>query len=414
MIFRAHLDLTASDVAYGLAATVRGGDRAALEGRVRAALPDGDRGVVCLSVRSGFDLLLSALALPEGSEVLMTAVTVPDMVRVVRAHGLVPVPVDIDPVTLAPHPEALARAVGPRARVLVAAHLFGAVSDLEPARAVAREHGLVFVEDCAQSWVPGGFSGAADSDVRMLSFGPIKTSTALGGGVLLVADGELRAAMEEIQATRPVQPRTSWLVRCLKYGATPVVGREPVFGLFRAVCRLAGRDFDEVLKDLARSFRGDEILDRLRARPSLPLLHLLARRLERPSGRVPARAEAGRELAARLGDALRRPGSGASPHTHWLFPVETSDRAGLKRHLRRAGFDATSGASSLTVVPVPPDRPDTAPRRAERLLERILFVPAYPEVPRADRVRLADVLAAWGAREGDRSGEAVLRPAPNA
>ena len=38
----------------------------------------------------------------------MTAITIPDMVQIVKYHGLVPVPVDLDPDTMAPvSPEAV-------------------------------------------------------------------------------------------------------------------------------------------------------------------------------------------------------------------------------------------------------------------------------------------------------------------
>ncbi len=60
---------------------------------------EGD-GVSCLSVRSGFDLLLEALALPHGSEVLVSAIMHPGMVRDIVARGLIAVPVDLDPGTL--------------------------------------------------------------------------------------------------------------------------------------------------------------------------------------------------------------------------------------------------------------------------------------------------------------------------
>lgn len=50
---------------------------------------------------TGFDLLLQTLKLPAGSEVLCSAVTIPDMIYLLRHHGLVPVPVDLDPQTLA-------------------------------------------------------------------------------------------------------------------------------------------------------------------------------------------------------------------------------------------------------------------------------------------------------------------------
>ena len=65
------------------------------------ASPDGEV-LATLSVRSGFDALLTALALPAGSEVLLSGWTIPDMARVVRAHGLVPVPLDCEAATLAP------------------------------------------------------------------------------------------------------------------------------------------------------------------------------------------------------------------------------------------------------------------------------------------------------------------------
>ena len=57
---------------------------------------------MCLSVRSAWDLLLHVLAWPAGSEVIVSAITHPDMITILRAHGLVPVPVDVDLDTLAP------------------------------------------------------------------------------------------------------------------------------------------------------------------------------------------------------------------------------------------------------------------------------------------------------------------------
>jgi len=73
---------------------------------------------VCLSVRSGFDALLAALALPAGAEVLTSALTIRDMTRIIEAHGLVPVPVDLDMRRLAVRPEDLARAATPRTRAV--------------------------------------------------------------------------------------------------------------------------------------------------------------------------------------------------------------------------------------------------------------------------------------------------------
>jgi hypothetical protein len=74
-------------------------------------------GIVCYSVRSAWDLWRGTRGLRVGDEVLVAALTHPDMVRIVRGHGLRAVPVDIDPQSLAPHPAALEAALTPRALI---------------------------------------------------------------------------------------------------------------------------------------------------------------------------------------------------------------------------------------------------------------------------------------------------------
>jgi hypothetical protein len=41
-----------------------------------------------------------ALNFPIGSEIIVTAINIPDMIKVIRNHGLIPVPVEIKPETL--------------------------------------------------------------------------------------------------------------------------------------------------------------------------------------------------------------------------------------------------------------------------------------------------------------------------
>ena len=354
--------------------------------------------VTCLSVRTGFDALLTVLALPAGSEVLLTALTIPDLPRIVRAHGLVPVPVDIDPDTLAPDLAALRTAHSPRARVLVAAHLFGGVVDLAAAREFAAAHGLLFVEDVAQSWIPGRHAGSPASDVRMFSLGPIKTGTAMGGAFLLFREGALRARVAAHLAGHPVQSRGSQAQRALKYGAMQLLTMPPLFALFRAACRLAGRDHDPVLRDAARSFRGGELLGRLRQRPSAPVLAMLAWRLDTPSRRVEAQAAVGARLAHAVDAHLPLPGRVMATRTYWLFPVLAVDPEAAIARLRAAGFDATTGASSLGAVAAPPERPQAVAPHAAWIATHLLFVPCYPELPASAIHRLATVLVEEGRR----------------
>jgi perosamine synthetase len=129
---RHRIDASVADALYALAAS----------GRVRApATPELGPALVCLSVRSAFDLLLCALDLPPGDEVLVSAVTHPDMVRILELHGLRPVPVDLDPWTLAPEPWSLRAAVTERTRAVLVAHLFGAQEDPYAGELVAQESG---------------------------------------------------------------------------------------------------------------------------------------------------------------------------------------------------------------------------------------------------------------------------------
>ena len=107
MIPRKRLDIGWSDLLYGMRCCLGAGDPARVRERIeRAWSSEGTEGagLACLSVRSGFDALLAVLAFPPGSEVLMSALTIRDMTRIVEEHGLIPVPVDLDPRTLAVRP----------------------------------------------------------------------------------------------------------------------------------------------------------------------------------------------------------------------------------------------------------------------------------------------------------------------
>ncbi len=163
MFPRKTLDLSWGDLAAGLkgCATARSIERAteAVETRWYP-----EQTLATLSVRTGFDLLLRVLELPRGSHVLVSAVTIPHMIRIIKHHGLVPVPVDLDMNTLEVCPDALAKAVTPQARMLLVAHIFGSRVPMAPLVEFARSHDLILVEDCAQAWGGGEWRGRAAAE----------------------------------------------------------------------------------------------------------------------------------------------------------------------------------------------------------------------------------------------------------
>lgn len=392
---RHRLDVSTRDLLYAVLAGVFARSRP----RRAAALAEGwsSAGIVCRSLRSAFDLLLAATALPAGSEVLMSAITHPDMVRIARTHGLSVLPVDLDPETLAPRLDMLERAVTSRTRMLVVAHLFGTRSDLGPLTQFARVHNLLLVEDCAQAFVSPAETGDPYADASLFSFGSIKTATALGGALARVRDPELRTRMSLIQAGYPIQPRTAFARKALATLALSVLGRPALYGLAFRFWRIRGRSFDELLEHVVRGFAAlpdEEFYRRIREQPSAPLLALLARRLRTFDGaRLARRARLGEELTASLAPELFHPGGRAPVRTHWLFPVTAADPSTLVATLRGAGFDATPATTSICVVPAPRDRPEVEPVDAARLMRKVVFVPAYPELRARERQRLCALLA---------------------
>lgn len=371
MHVRKKLDIAWSDLAYGAVRSAFPGNAAALERRLEDFWSPGGDALACLSVRTGFDLLLQALALPPGSEILVSAVTIRDMVRIIEHHGLAAVPLDLDMDSLSVRAGDIARRAGPRTRALLVAHLFGSRMPMEPLIRAARSHGLLVIEDCAQAYDGAGYRGHPESDVSLFSFGPIKTATALGGALLRVRDAALRSRMKRLQSEYPRQSRLGYLGKLAKYSGLKFLSARLPYTLFVAGCRLLGRNHDSVIGGVARSFAGEELIAAIRRRPAGALLALLGRRLRRFDQRtIGERAALADALFAQM-PGVARPGARAGMHTHWVVPVCSPAPDELMRQLWRGGFDATRGTTSLYVVP-------PAPGEAGRIMAQVVYVPVNP------------------------------------
>lgn len=383
MWVRKRLDIGWADLAAAGLSPGWAGRQVDWAARAEQAWLDPRQALAILSVRSGLDLLLETLQLPPGSEVLMSAFTIPAMARIVAAHQLVPVPVDISLETMGPDPVCLRRALTPRSRILVAAHLLGGRFPLEPVAEIAREHRLLLVEDCAQAFDGGTFRGSAEADVSMFSFGLIKTATALGGGLLRVRDAELRAALRRQHEQWPLQPRRALATRLSYVAVLKALSSRPLFATLVHGCTALGLPYDRFVNGTVRGFSEQQFFDRIRQRPSAPLLALLTRRLRGyDQQRVAIRTRYGRLLTEWLSEAVLCPGSRLEPHTYWVFPIVVEDPQEVIRALRRAGFDATQGQSMCAVAP-PPERPELRPQVAADLMEKVVYLPLYSALSEA-------------------------------
>ncbi len=397
MYARKRLDISWTDLACGMLYALSRRDERAAARKVEDWFGPG--AVAFLSVRSGLDLYLRLLALPRGSEVLVSALTIPDMCKVLEQHGLVPVPVDLDPRTLAPLEERLRALCTPKTKAILVAHLFGTRIDLEPCARLARERGLLLLEDSAQAFTGQDYKGDARADVAMFSFGPIKTAAALAGGVLVVRDAEMVARLHAEQARYPLQSSSAYFWRLWKYALLKGLTLPLPYALFVRFCALRGRKVDDVIQGTVRGFKGGDFFGKIRHRPSAALLALIGRRLAAADGRrIAARVRAAESLRRRIGTSCELPGGDAPFHSYWVFTLATTDPAALIERLRVAGFDATQ-AATLRPVPAPAGRPESEPRAAQEILSRTLYVPLYPEMPERAIERLARVLLEAAGRE---------------
>lgn len=142
-----------------------------------------------------FRALLEAGRLRRGDEVLVPAHTFVASVLALSENGLRPVLVDADPVTLEMDPEKVREAMTARTRSVLSVHLYGRDSWSPEMEALARQEGLIVIEDNAQAQGCRTFDGRRTGSIGMAaghSFYPGKNLGALGdAGAVTTSDTEL-------------------------------------------------------------------------------------------------------------------------------------------------------------------------------------------------------------------------------
>lgn len=393
---RKTIDIDWADLFYGAFRCLWQGDTALQQREIEQSLGGEDHVLTCLSVRTAFDLLLQSLRLPPGSEVIMSAITIPDMITIVKEHGLIPVPLDLDFDTLAPLQADLQKAFSEKTRAIVIAHLFGVVLPMEPLVAFAKTHGIVLIEDCAQSFCGWDGISKSDADASLYSFGPIKTATSLGGAILRIRDEARLKSIRELQSQYPQHTGRTYAARVLKYSLLKAATTRIAYRGILWVIRIMGRDPDTTINSFAKNFGKGNLFERIRQRPCGALIAMMRRRIRTYRGsRISDRTRMGKELGLRLQSRIAIPGIRASHHSHWVFPVVADTSHSLASHLQRCGFDATTKHNLSLLEPPLDDRERDAPV-LRNLFNNILFLPIYPELsPRAIQ-RLVDSIKPKG------------------
>jgi perosamine synthetase len=146
-----------------------------------------ERSIALANGTVALHLAMLACGIGPGDEVLVPSLTFVASANAVRYVGAEAVLVDVDPDAWQMDPADAARRVTARTKAILAVHLYGHACDMAPLRALAREHGLYVIEDCAEALgttVDGRHVGV-DADVATFSFYKNKTITSGEGGAVV-------------------------------------------------------------------------------------------------------------------------------------------------------------------------------------------------------------------------------------
>ena len=400
---RKRLEITYSDVIYAVTQvmTIDEATRASIIEKIENLWSPDGHGFVCLSVRTGYDLILQSMAWPQGSEIIMTGVSIADMVKITEHHGLNVVPVDVSVDSLNSSAAAIEAAITPRTKAVMVVHIFGARSSIDAILEVTQRHQLMLLEDLAEAYTGPGekdYRGHPDADASFFSFGSIKTATALGGALFRIKDEGLLEDVRKKNVAYSIRSRSVFLQRLIKYSILHGITTPAMYGVLVRIAGLLGKSHDEMLTAAIRGFSSDDFFSLIRLQASTPLLSLLWRRLTNFDPDFLATRKANSQKLARLlhnVPGVQPPGETAETHAYWLFPVMVKNPQKVCRALVAAGFDVTTGATQLGPI----DKYVTKrcegyriPHSSIAMMSSVVYLPSAATMPDWALERLARLL----------------------
>jgi dTDP-4-amino-4,6-dideoxygalactose transaminase len=184
---------------------ILGSEVAAFEGEFATAIGAAH----AVGVASGTDALvvaLRALGIGAGDTVITVSHTAVATVAAIELAGATPLLVDIDPASFTIDVNKLAdtlnRRSAHRLKAILPVHLYGHAAEMAAILALARQHGLQVVEDCAQAHgaIVDGKTVGTLGDIAAFSFYPTKNLAAIGdGGAVVCNDNRLAERVRELR-----------------------------------------------------------------------------------------------------------------------------------------------------------------------------------------------------------------------
>lgn len=161
-----------------------------------------DRCIACNSGTDALYLALRALDIGAGDEVITSTFTFIASTETINLVGATPVLVDIDRETFNLNLDCVEKAITPRTKAILPVHLFGQPANMTRLKAIARQHGLAIIEDCAQATGAEWNAEQVGSigDFGCFSFFPTKNLGTCGdGGAITTANPDWEEKIRTIK-----------------------------------------------------------------------------------------------------------------------------------------------------------------------------------------------------------------------
>jgi dTDP-4-amino-4,6-dideoxygalactose transaminase len=164
----------------------------------------------CIGVGNGLDALILIFRsyielgkMQPGDEVIVPANTyIASIIAVIQA-GLIPVLVDPKAETFNIDPSLINAKIASKTKAIMAVHLYGQLCDMDAISVIAKENGLLLIEDAAQShgaFLSDGRKAGNLGDAAGFSFYPGKNLGALGdAGAVTTNDDELARMVSSLR-----------------------------------------------------------------------------------------------------------------------------------------------------------------------------------------------------------------------
>jgi perosamine synthetase len=285
--------------------------------------------------------ILRALGIGHGDEVIVPAFTCVAVPNAVLYTGATPVYVDIDEATYTADPAAVAAAMSPRTRAVLAQNTFGLSADLDALREIAAPHGAVVVDDCTHG-LGGTYKGRPNGAAAHAAFYSTQWSKPIStglGGIAVTTDAALA---RELAALERAAPEPSARERALL--AAMLVARERIatprtIRAGRAAYRVVSRAGFVPGSSTGDELAGTEMPEGFVARLSGFQARLASRRLATLDAAVRRRravaADYSAWLAARGKTAPFEPDSAV--HAFLRYPIRVWERDAFVEEAARRG-----------------------------------------------------------------------------